>query len=270
MAPERNRDLKHTFDHVALLYDQVRPGYPVAVFDDIVTLSGIPAGGRILEIGCGTGQATVPFAQRGYSILCVELGEQLAAVAQQNLAGYPTAAVHVGAFETWPTEPGVFDLVTSATAFHWVDPVVGYPKVAEILKPTGALAIFSNEQVQVAEDRGFFEAVQEVYRRETPELARTYQAGKVGGDEPWKQKLEATGLFDVIAQRRYLWTVEYDAERYTRLLDTYSDHRNLDASARERLFRGITELITTQYGGRVVKGYLTMLTVARRLNREHV
>jgi SAM-dependent methyltransferase len=82
MAEERAK-LRAIFDEAALLYDEVRPGYPEELFDDIVALSGIPSGGRILEIGCGTGQATVPFARRGYRILCVELGKNLAAVAPQ-------------------------------------------------------------------------------------------------------------------------------------------------------------------------------------------
>src|SRR5215210_5494927 len=72
MAEERD-GLRTTFDEAASLYDEVRPGYPEDLFDDIVSLSGIPSGGRILEIGCGTGQATVPFALRGYRDLCDRL-----------------------------------------------------------------------------------------------------------------------------------------------------------------------------------------------------
>src|SRR5918997_2611748 len=98
MADDRNR-LRTTFDEAASLYDEVRPGYPEDLFDDVVLLSGIPAGGRILEIGCGTGQATVPFARRGYRILCIELGENMAAVALRNLEKYPNAEVRTGAFE---------------------------------------------------------------------------------------------------------------------------------------------------------------------------
>src|SRR5919107_280790 len=100
MTRRRNR-LRSTFDGAALLYDEVRPGYPEDLFDDVVALSRIPSGGRILEIGCGTGQATVPLARRGYRILCVELGENLAAVARRNLAAYPQAEVRVGPFEGW-------------------------------------------------------------------------------------------------------------------------------------------------------------------------
>jgi len=43
------------FDEAALLYDEVRPGYPEELFDDVVPLYGIPSGGRILEIWCVTG-----------------------------------------------------------------------------------------------------------------------------------------------------------------------------------------------------------------------
>src|SRR5918995_5739534 len=128
MAEERDR-LKTTFDEAALLYDEVRPGYPEDLFDDVVSPSGILAEGRILEIGCGTGQATVPFARRGYRILCIELGENLAAVARRNLEAFPRAEVHVGPFEDVSLPEGAFDRAISATAFHWLDPEVAYPKV---------------------------------------------------------------------------------------------------------------------------------------------
>jgi len=95
MADQRN-SLRTTFDTAVWLYDEVRPGYPENLFDGVVTLSGIQPAGRILEIGFGTGQATVPFARRGYHILCIELGENLAAVA--------------------PPQPGAISTIRST---HW-------------------------------------------------------------------------------------------------------------------------------------------------------
>src|SRR5215210_6779159 len=136
MADDRNR-LRTTFDEAASLYDEVRPGYPEELFDEVVSLSGIPAGGRILEIGCGTGQATVPFARRGYRILCIELGENMAAVARRNLEGYPQTKVLTGAFEEWPLQDEAFDVAISATAFHWLNPATAYPKVAGALRDGG-------------------------------------------------------------------------------------------------------------------------------------
>ncbi len=87
-------DFSHrtTFNNVADLYDEVRPGYPEALIEDALTLSGIPPDGRILEIGCGTGKATLPFARRGYAMLCLELGDKLAAVGLPATAGHTRAS----------------------------------------------------------------------------------------------------------------------------------------------------------------------------------
>jgi 2-polyprenyl-3-methyl-5-hydroxy-6-metoxy-1,4-benzoquinol methylase len=60
---KRNRS-RTTFDEAALLYDDARAGYPEVLFDDVVPLPGIAPGSRILAIGCGTGQATAPFARQ--------------------------------------------------------------------------------------------------------------------------------------------------------------------------------------------------------------
>ncbi len=169
---EGNRQVRTTFDRVALLYDQARPGYPEELFDTIVSLSGIPTAGRILEIGCGTGQATIPFARRGYRLLCIELGENLAAVARHQLAAYPLVEVQTGAFEDWSIEEGAFDLVFAATAFHWLDPAIAYPKTACALRTGEAIALFWNLHVHSDTSSRFFEAVQQLYCRFAPELVQ--------------------------------------------------------------------------------------------------
>lgn len=81
------------FDKVAQLYDEARPGYPEQLVKDVIALSEIPNGGRILEIGCGPGKATLPFARRRYAMLCLELGANLAALAVENCRLYPNVKV---------------------------------------------------------------------------------------------------------------------------------------------------------------------------------
>src|SRR5689334_23193971 len=148
--------LRQTFDQEAELYDKARPGYPETLFDDVVALSGIPQEGRILEIGCGTGQATVPMARRGYHLLCIELGANLTAVARRNVCVYPQVQVQTLAFEDWAIEEGAFDLAMSATAFHWIDPAISYKKTAQALKPSGAIALFWHVHIQSEASQGFF------------------------------------------------------------------------------------------------------------------
>jgi SAM-dependent methyltransferase len=266
MAGERNR-LRTTFDEAASLYDEVRPGYPGDLFDDVVSLSGIPAGGRILEIGCGTGQATVPFARRGYRILCIELGENMAAVARRNLEGYPQAEVRTGAFEESSLQEGAFDLAISATAFHWLDPAIAYPKAAGTLREGGSLALFWNVHVHSDASEEFFEAAQRIYEREAPEIVgpEDYKGLPRPHEVPDRtEEIQNTNLFGSVTTRHYRWDVSYDSCGYLRVLSTYSGHRSLNDDTRRRLFRGLADLIDNSFDGHIVKGYLTTLFVAHR------
>lgn len=131
-----------SFDRIADLYDRVRCGYPDQLFDDIVTFTGSSSLKRALEIGCASGQATKPFATRGFQIICVEPGPNFARLARQNLAEYKNVEVVCASFEDWTGNPQTFDLVFSANAIHWVDREIRVQKTAQILRPGGTLAIF--------------------------------------------------------------------------------------------------------------------------------
>src|SRR5438309_902917 len=162
------RQLRTTFSEAAELYDRMRPGYPRAVFEELAEFGRLGPGSRVLEIGCGTGQATLPLAQRGYRVTAVELGAELAAIARRKLAPFPRVEVVVSDFEDWSTpwseaergpapwseaergstpwseaERGLlpadpFDAVVSATAFHWLDPAVRVARSAATLRPPRA------------------------------------------------------------------------------------------------------------------------------------
>ncbi|GHO49605.1 class I SAM-dependent methyltransferase [Ktedonospora formicarum] len=265
MTQERAR-LRATFNQDALLYDQARPGYPEALFDDIVALTSLPPNGRLLEIGCGTGQATLPLARRGYHILGIELGDNMAAVARRNLAPYPHVNILTEAFEDWQLEEEVFDLAYSATAFHWIDPAISFQKTARALKPSGTIALFWHVHVQSEASQGFFEEVEQIYRRLVPEQQEKY--GQLFWPheirEPVKAEIEQTNLFRDVSVHRYLWDVTYDAASYLRLLDTYSNHRILEQQQHDRLFQEIVDLINSRYHGRITKGYLALLYIAQR------
>src|SRR5215470_1955107 len=88
--PVRRRE---SFDTVAAEYDRYRLPYPDAVIEAVLALSRLHRGSRVLEIGCGTGQLSVPLARLGVALTAVELGSHLAARARQNLKGFPGAQV---------------------------------------------------------------------------------------------------------------------------------------------------------------------------------
>src|SRR5204862_6714831 len=124
-SPDGDRErLGRTFDRAADLYQRARPDYPDELLDDLVAVTGLAPGDRLLEVGCATGKATLPLARRGFRICCVEPGAHLAAAARRNAGGLDVEVVEAR-FEDWrPPHPAPFDLVFAATAWHWIDPDV--------------------------------------------------------------------------------------------------------------------------------------------------
>src|ERR1700759_1386928 len=101
MGDEAERErLRRTFDEVADAYQAARPEYPAALYEDLLAVTALPPGDRILEIGCATRKDTLPLARRGFPMTCIELGAGLARAARANLAGHDVSVVE-GAFESW-------------------------------------------------------------------------------------------------------------------------------------------------------------------------
>jgi SAM-dependent methyltransferase len=265
MAQKDRERRRSTFDEAAELYDRARPGYPTALLDDLVELAGIGPGSRVLEIGPGTGQATVPLAERGCRIVAVELGPQLAAVTRRNLASFPAVEVVTAAFEDWPLPPEPFDLVLSATAFHWIDPAVRVRKAADALRPGGSLATIATHHV-AGGDEQFFVQAQACYERWDPE---TPPGGvplpAAAGIPSSSDELDRSQRFGPAEFRRYEWELDYTTSSYLDLLTTYSGHRALGPQARSGLLDCIARLIDTAHGGRITKRYLTELRIAQAL-----
>lgn len=254
--------LRRTFDEVADLYDRVRPGYSQAIVNDLIRLSGLGPGSRVLEIGCGTGQLTVPLAELGVSLVAVEIGAQLAAVARRNLAAWPRAEVVVAAFEDWPLPPEPFDLVVSATAFHWLDPAVRVQKAAAALRPGGTLAVIDTHHIAGGDEQFFIDS-QACYLRWDPKTREGFRLPTLAQIPKVREELDRSPLFETVRLLRYEWDETYAAEAYGDLLRTYSDVRLLGAAG-ESLVDCIMELIASRYGGQITKRHLTELRLALR------
>jgi SAM-dependent methyltransferase len=254
--------LRSTFDQAAELYDRVRPRYPPALFDDLAELTGIGPGSRVLEVGPGTGQATIPLAGRGCQVVAVELGAHLAAVARRNLARFPAVEVVTAAFEDWPLPSEPFDLVLAATAFHWIDPAVRVAKAADALRPGGWLATIATHHV-AGGDESFFAEAQDCYVRwdpaTPPEGVTLPAASSIASSS---DELDRSRRFGPAEFRRYEWDQAYTTAGYRELLLTYSGHRDMDPTAQTGLLDCISHLIDTRYGGRITKRYLTELRAA--------
>ena len=253
--------LRESFEEAPELYDRVRPDYPRQLFDDLAQLVGLRAGSRVLELGCGTGQATVSLARDGYEVVAVELGAGLADVARRKLARFPAVRVVNAAFEAWPLPAEPFDAVFAATSFHWIDRAVRVSKSADALRPGGALAIVSTHHVAGGDDP-FFADVQRCYERWDPGTPPGLSLPGAGDVRRDREEFDASGRFSAMAFRRYERELTYSASEYRDLLLSYSGHRAMQPDAQRGLLSCIVTLIDERYGGQIAKRYMNELAVA--------
>jgi len=207
----------------------------------------------VLEIGCGTGQATLPLAHLGCTIVAVELSTDMAAVARRNLAQFSNVTVVASAFEDWQSPSGTFDAVLSATAFHWIDPDIRMVKAADLLRPGGALGVISTHHVAGGTGT-FFADVQRCYERFDPATPPGLQLST--GDETPEETTEfnQSARFGPVEFRRYKWQHTYTTREYLNLLMTYSGHRAMTPQARSGLFTCIDSVFAAMRAG--ARGYL--------------
>ena len=219
----------------------------------------MPGTGRVLEIGAGTGHATLSLAERGLEVVGLELGPELAGLARRKLAPFPNASIVNEPFEAWEPD-GDFDAVVSFTAFHWIDPEIRFAKSAAVLRPGGALAVVQPHTV--LNDDQFWIDVQDDYDAVVPSPdnrppKRPDEVEDLGAE------IEASGVFRNVAARRHLWETHYTADEYAALISTYSPNLDLDEATRARLLDRIHRRIDLQ--GSLKMTYLFTLNVATTL-----
>ncbi len=264
---EERKRLRLSFDGDPLTYDLARPGYPDQLYDDIVFACSLEKQSRLLEIGCGTGKATMAFARRGYSIDAVEIGERMAKFAVEKAAGYDVNVMNTS-FEEWQTTDNHYDLAFAATSFHWIDSRTSLAKVNRALKEGGHIAVFWHSHVMTERTADAFDSLQRAYEEEAPAIAHeTFRKQVENSSMEFHDKLQKSGLFGEIRRGSYYFTESYDANAYVRLLSTYSDHITLDEETRSNLFTEIRKLIGKMPGGSITKEYETVLFTARKTGK---
>ncbi len=254
-------DIHHgtLFDASALAYDRFRPGYPDAVIDEMVLLSRLGPGSRLLEVGCGTGQATAALAGRGFSVDCVDPGKNLIDVARQKCRQWPGVRFLAGRFEDVALGRGVYDLVLSAQAFHWVTPAVRLGKAARLLREGGSLALLCNYPGSPRNQA--MESLSRLIQRESGGMltAWSYQDELRG----WAREIRESGLFRDLSVCRHAWQQRYTADQYVGLFRTYSDFLSLPRVLQQRVAACIRRFVAG-HGGDILRPYDCLLIHARK------
>jgi SAM-dependent methyltransferase len=133
------------FDAWAGDYDRYRPGYPDELFETIAEHLTLPRQPLVVDLGAGTGRASLAMAGMGWRVTAVEPGRPMLDMLRARAAdeGLLVSTVQASAEETGLDATSV-DLVTAAQSFHWFDKQRALAEMARILKPPGGLALFWN------------------------------------------------------------------------------------------------------------------------------
>jgi ubiquinone/menaquinone biosynthesis C-methylase UbiE len=262
-APTENR---LRFGQIATQYDRVRPGYPDELIDAVLAYGRLDPCKPVLDVGAGTGQATVQFAARGLSVIALDPSAEMVQIANDRFAAAGLDAVGVvGEFESAPLGEDRFGLIYAATSWHWLDPDVCFQVAARSIAPGGTLAVLSTWPL---------------WRRSSlrPELDQVYldsgaplaEMGPMCPIEPdpgalageWMRETSGCGAFGDQQGKLAAWSETYTAEGYVELLGTYGDHIGLEPGVRRRLFDGVGDVIDAA-GGTIEVAYATLLLLAR-------
>ncbi len=280
------RSFGQVFDTCAPAYDEVRRSYPDVLVDAAIERGGLVAGSRVLEIGCGTGKLTELLAARGLVVDAVDPGPNMVEVARTRVRETERVRFHVDRFEELPLDGRVFDGAFSATAFHWIEPEIGWRKVARHLKPGGLLGLLTHIGIRDAGRDEAEEAFHAVLKQHAPEAAASVQAvrdletilagveerlGNVSEAWDWlmadgRHRLavdEAAGLFEAAELAAMVINVEQTADESQALFRTTSLYFQI-APERREAFEADDRRVIEEFGGTVKFSMAAVLVTALR------
>jgi SAM-dependent methyltransferase len=250
------------FNDEAERYDRIRPSYPDELIDHV--LGAAPKTLKVLDVASGTAKATCQLAARGADVLGVELNPGMAEIAIRH--GIPT---EISSFESWDPAGRMFDRVTCAQAWHWLDPTIRADKVASVTRTGGQLCLFWNIG-HYSDDLA--EELQQVYERVLEpsafKLVIGYGTNRKGNPVAdlsiVADELREHGEFAEPATTLFPWARTYSGDEWIDELSSHSDHIALSPPLRQSLFEEIVRTIDG-FGGSFVMQYVGLLISASRI-----
>ncbi|MGW4792051.1 class I SAM-dependent methyltransferase [Nonomuraea sp. NPDC004297] len=261
VQPHRHRQMAESFGADAERYDRTRPGYPDALIERVVAV--LP-GTDVLDVGCGTGTAARQFRAAGCAVLGVEPDARMADVARCG-----GIEVEVATFETWDPAGRAFDAVVAGTAWHWVDPVVGAERAAQVLRPGGLLAPFHHVFETPPEVTA---ALAAAYRRVVPDspvdLGRQASSPAAELYQPLFDRIadgiRQAGGFGEPEQWRFAWERSYTRDEWLDQLPTHGVLTGLPADRLAEVLEGVGAAIDAMGGGFTMSSVTVAVSAVRQ------
>ncbi len=260
------KGLEGTFDTVAPIYEKLRPGYVDELYQTIFNYISINELSNVVEVGIGSGQATLPFLQMGCKFSAVEYGEHFSELCREKFKDYPNFSVITNKFENVDFANEAYNLVFSASAFHWVPEEIGYPKVYAMLKSGGVFARFANHPYRDKYNPALAEEIDKIYGLyyyKFYDRKQEYPKEYSEEDAQFRADIAVKYGFTDIRYALFFRTRTFSAKEYITLLGTYSDHIVIEETIRTEFFSKIEEVIN-RYGGKITIYDTIDLQLARK------
>ena len=255
-------DLKYLFDETVINYDKRRPNYGTELFKDVIKYAEITLDRSLLEVGCGTGQATEPFLKTKCKVTAVEIGENFASYTREKFKIYKNFNVVRSAFEDYDCDDNKFDMLYSATAFHWIPDEIAYKKAYRIIRSGGTIALFWNRPSPNDKDNPVHRKIQSIYRELLPQWSYKVTHTQDKPKYSSVNKIEQYGFVNV-EFKEYHNKRKMSGIEYVELLNTYSDHIALEKSIKLPLFDGIKTAIE-EFGNEIIINDTVELYLAKK------
>lgn len=255
--------LRNNFSKISALYDQVRVSYPPKLINDIVMYSKISKNSNVLDVGCGTGQATLLFAERGFSIIGVDISKQMIAVAKQKCVPFPKCQFAVSSFEQVDFPESSFGLIVSGLAWHWVRPGGRYEKAHHLLKPEGTLALFWSYLEH--EKSSFLQMVSTILDRYGKQDSSCSASPKIKNyAELCFEELKQNPLFLPAMRKEYQENISFSLEQFSRFVSSYSWVLKLPKERQRALVKELQEIQGFQEPFLLPFKYILVMTKKRK------
>lgn len=257
--PHRHRQAAESFGVDVERYDRTRPAYPPELIDHLIDAA---PGREALNVGIGTGIEARQFQAAGCRVLGVEPDPRMAEFARRS-----GIDVEVATFETWEPAGRRFDLLVSGQAWHWVDPVAGAAKAAEVLRPGGLLAAFWHVPEPPEE---VTDALSDAYRRLVPDAPIDLKSVPKQPADPYgpilakaADGLREAGGFGEPERSRHDWERVYTRDEWLDQLPTFGSLTWVEPVVRQEILAGVGAAID-RMGGRFTTRYATVAITATR------
>jgi ubiquinone/menaquinone biosynthesis C-methylase UbiE len=231
-----------------------------------------------LEIGAGTGKATIQFAEKGFSIHAIELDKDMAEILKAKCLKYQKVSFDVTPFEGWnSSNDKKFDMIYCAQAFHWIDTSIKYKKCHELLKDEGYLVLFwyNAADSESFETRLINQKTEEIIEKyvdsyfvDKGQPKRSAHSG-ISNEDEREAEIKASGLFEIIEKIEYTQEKRNNAEQYLKARKSVPAFASildgLDDEKIEKMGNEIREIVNN-YGGYAGTTFSFSLYITKKIS----